>query len=292
MQSNVIDANSQKHTIKPYRFKVLSTKRDSEQNLVTNENENIVDTKPKDNEIEQNLQNTQETQNLSPDQQTTPDQQNLQDKENPSPILQNSQPQTQPSFIEELLKRTDELSDNIIKLQMKIESQENEFKERLASETDKARKEGEQAGEQAAKIAYDAQIKDLESRYSASIKKLDEQSALFDEFLSKTEEQLSNTAIDIEKEVVLKEIKEKSAKVALNSAKSLISELKDAASIEIKVNSKDYSYLSEQFEGKAHIKLSSDDAISPGGALLLSDSGNIDGTINTRFEKIRKILSE
>ena len=43
MQSNVIDANSQKHTIKPYRFKVLSTKRDSEQNLVTNENENIVD---------------------------------------------------------------------------------------------------------------------------------------------------------------------------------------------------------------------------------------------------------
>ena len=92
--------------------------------------------------------------------------------------------------------------------------------------------------------------------------------------------------------MVLKEIKENSAKVALNIAKSLISELKDAASVEIKVNSKDYGYLSEQFEGDTHIKLSSDDAISPGGALLLSDSGNIDGTINTRFEKIRKILSE
>lgn len=291
MQSNVIDASSQKHTIKPYRFKVLSTKRDSEQSIATNENENAIDIKPKDNEIEQNSQNTQELQNSSPDQ-IAPDHQNLQDKEIPSPVLQNSQPQTQPSFIEELLKRTDELSDNIIKLQMKIESQENEFKERLASETDKARKEGEQAGEQAAKIAYDAQIKDLESKYSASIKKLDEQSARFDEFLNKTEEQLSHTAIDIAKEVVLKEIKENSAKVALNIAKSLINELKDAASVEIKVNSKDYNYLSEQFEGKAHIKLSSDDAISPGGALLLSDSGNIDGTINTRFEKIRKILSE
>ena len=32
MQSNVIDASSQKHTIKPYRFKVLNTRRDNEEN--------------------------------------------------------------------------------------------------------------------------------------------------------------------------------------------------------------------------------------------------------------------
>ena len=284
MQSNVIDASSQKHTIKPYRFKVLNTRRDNE------ENANISNEKPSKCAEQANAEQI--------DKESTADT-SLETTQVITPAIKQPEPQepqstqnSQPSFIEELLKRTDELSDNIIKLQMKIESQESEFKQRLASETDKARKEGEQAGEQAAKTAYDAQIKDLESKYSTSIKKLDEQSARFDEFLAKTQEQLSHTAIDIAKEVVLKEIKENSAKVALNIAKSLISELKDAASVEIKVNSKDYGYLSEQFEGDTHIKLSSDDAISPGGALLLSDSGNIDGTINTRFEKIRKILSE
>ena len=289
MQSNVIDASSQKHTIKPYRFKVLNTRRDNE------ENANISNDKP--SKCAEQV-NTEQINAEQIDKESTADT-SLATTQVITPAIKQPEPQepqstqnSQPSFIEELLKRTDELSDNIIKLQMKIESQESEFKQRLASETDKARKEGEQAGEQAAKTAYDAQIKDLESKYSTSIKKLDEQSARFDEFLAKTQEQLSHTAIDIAKEVVLKEIKENSAKVALNIAKSLISELKDAASVEIKVNSKDYGYLSEQFEGDTHIKLSSDDAISPGGALLLSDSGNIDGTINTRFEKIRKILSE
>lgn len=284
MQSNVIDASSQKHTIKPYRFKVLNTRRDNEENANIN-NEKPSKCAEQANAEQIDKESTADT-SLETTQVITPA------IKQPEPQEPQSTQNSQPSFIEELLKRTDELSDNIIKLQMKIESQESEFKQRLASETDKARKEGEQAGEQAAKTAYDAQIKDLESKYSTSIKKLDEQSARFDEFLAKTQEQLSHTAIDIAKEVVLKEIKENSAKVALNIAKSLISELKDAASVEIKVNSKDYGYLSEQFEGDTHIKLSSDDAISPGGALLLSDSGNIDGTINTRFEKIRKILSE
>ena len=200
MQSNVIDASSQKHTIKPYRFKVLNTRRDNE------ENANISNEKPSKCAEQVNAEQINAEQI---DKESTADT-SLATTQVITPAIKQPEPQepqstqnSQPSFIEELLKRTDELSDNIIKLQMKIESQESEFKQRLASETDKARKEGEQAGEQAAKTAYDAQIKDLESKYSTSIKKLDEQSARFDEFLAKTQEQLSHTAIDIAKEVVL-----------------------------------------------------------------------------------------
>lgn len=295
MQSNVIDASSQKHTVKPYRFKILSAKRDNVE-LKEHLPFCMLDEKPSEQALAQQAANASEQPSpakAANSQQENAPQDEPQNAPQATPAAQTAAtPEPQPSFIEELLKRTDELSDNIIKLQMKIESQESEFKERLASETDKARKEGEQAGADAAKAAYAAQLNELEAKYGASIKKLDEQSAKFGEFLAKTEEQLSHTAIDIAKEVVLKEIKENSAKVAFNIAKSLINELRDAASVEIKVNSKDYAYLSEQFEGQAHIKLSSDDAISPGGALLLSDSGNIDGTIKTRFEKIRKILSE
>ena len=40
------------------------------------------------------------------------------------------------------------------------------------------------------------------------------------------------------------------------------------------------------------MKLSSDEAVSAGGVIVLSDIGNIDGSVMARFEKIKKILSE
>ena len=55
------------------------------------------------------------------------------------------------SFIEELLKRTDEMSGNMIKLQMQIENQENEFAKRLESEIQRAKEGGiRQGAEEAA----------------------------------------------------------------------------------------------------------------------------------------------
>nr|MBP3724594.1 flagellar assembly protein FliH [Campylobacter sp.] len=73
-------------------------------------------------------------------------------------------------------------------------------------------------------------------------------------------------------------------------SKNLIKELENSSDVEIKVNPEDFEYLQEKFNGK--VKLTSDDAISKGGAVVLSKSGNIDGNLLTRFEKIQKILKE
>ena len=57
---------------------------------------------------------------------------------NSEPIqnIEEERPNTvESTFIEELLKKTDELSGNIVKLQMQIENQESEFKIRLENET-------------------------------------------------------------------------------------------------------------------------------------------------------------
>ena len=126
------------------------------------------------------------------------------------------------SFIEELLKKTDELSSNIIKLQMQIENQESEFAKRLETEISRAKEDGKNEGIAQANAANEARINELEARFNTSAAKLDEQYVKFDEFLKKIEEELGQTAIKIAKEVIDKEISTSSNQIAHHLASSLI----------------------------------------------------------------------
>ena len=74
-------------------------------------------------------------------------------------------------------------------------------------------------------------------------------------------------------------------------AKDLISELKGASAIELKVNSNDFDYLKEKFSDNAHIKINLDDAISKGSVVVLSDAGNIESNLNNRLTKIKKMVN-
>ena len=270
--SNVIDSSNQKHNIEPYRFKILqqqggvvSFEEDTSQ-ILEPELEPISPA-----EAEKVLEDAIEQTPLPPA---------------PEPVQPN------PSFIEELLKRTEELSDNLVKLQMKIESQESEFKERLANETAKALEDGKAEGHAQAAAEFDARLKEIEASYVGSFKKLESECVKITEFLDKSESQLSHTAIDIAKQVIEKELSQNSSQVATSIAKSLISELKDASKIEVKINPQDYEAISKNLAKIPNLSVSEDDAIAKGGVLVLSNIANMDGTIATRFEKIKKILSE
>ena len=206
---------------------------------------------------------------------------------------QNSQMQQggESSFVEELLKKTDELSSNIIKLQMQIENQESEFAKRLEAEISRAKEDGKNEGIAQANAANEAKINELEARFSASAAKLDEQYVKFDEFLKKIEEELGQTAIKIAKEVIDKEISTSSNQIAHHLASSLIKELSNVKNIEIRVNPEDSEYIKEQFSKNEHVKISADDAISKGGVVIISDGGNIDATMQTRLEKLKMLVN-
>ncbi|OUT13310.1 flagellar assembly protein FliH [Campylobacter concisus] len=206
---------------------------------------------------------------------------------------QNSQMQQggESSFVEELLKKTDELSSNIIKLQMQIENQESEFAKRLEAEISRAKEDGKNEGIAQANAANEAKINELEARFSASVAKLDEQYVKFDEFLKKIEEELGQTAIKIAKEVIDKEISTSSNQIAHHLASSLIKELSNVKNIEIRVNPEDSEYIKEQFSKNEHVKISADDAISKGGVVIISDGGNIDATMQTRLEKLKMLVN-
>ena len=288
MKSSVITSEtSPAHFIENYRFKVLgSNERAQDSAPVLIEENNLSE------ELnEQNLE--QGGENFTPQSQPVHQMQsNMQNHFAPQP--QNSQahqPGFDSSFVEELLKKTDELSSNIIKLQMQIENQESEFAKRLEAETIRAKEDGKNEGIAQTNAANEAKIKELEAKFSASAAKLDEQYVKFDEFLKKSEEELGQTAIKIAKEVIEKEVSSASSQIAHHLANSLIKELSDVKNIEIRVNPEDSDYLKEQFSKNERVKVSADDAISKGGVVIISEGGNIDATMQTRLEKLKMLVN-
>ncbi|WP_103603772.1 flagellar assembly protein FliH [Campylobacter concisus] len=285
MKSSVITSEtSPAHFIENYRFKVLGVgERAADSAPVLIEENNL-----SEELSEQNF--GQKGENFVPQasHQTQASPQNHFASQAQSPQMQQT---GESSFVEELLKKTDELSSNIIKLQMQIENQESEFAKRLESEISRAKEDGKNEGIAQANAANEAKINELEARFSASAAKLDEQYVKFDEFLNKIEEELGQTAIKIAKEVIDKEISTSSNQIAHHLASSLIKELSNVKNIEIRVNPEDSEYIKEQFSKNEHVKISADDAISKGGVVIISDGGNIDATMQTRLEKLKMLVN-
>ncbi|MGI7874842.1 flagellar assembly protein FliH [Campylobacter coli] len=271
-RSNVISGGtSDQHVVEGYRFKVISEfdnhtgeKKHTQTPDEENTNISLNDEKPvEENQVIASTQAVMETQI----------------------------PTFQPSFVEDLLKKTDEMSSNIIKLQMQIESQENEFNNRLNLELESAKEKFSKEGYEQARAEFEKELNDLRDKYLKSVSKLEEACVNLNAFIEKNEKELADTAIDIAKEVILKELENNSSKIAYALAKDLINELKGAGSIEIKVNSIDYNYLKEHFSENSHIKITLDDAISKGSVIILSDSGNIESNLNARLIKIKKMVN-
>ena len=288
MKSSVITSEtSPAHFIENYRFKVLGSNERAQDSAPVLIEENNLSEELNEQNLEQGGENF--TPQSQPARQMQP---NMQNHFAPQP--QNSQahqPGFDSSFVEELLKKTDELSSNIIKLQMQIENQESEFAKRLEVETIRAKEDGKNEGIAQTNAANEAKIKELEAKFSASAAKLDEQYAKFDEFLKKSEDELGQTAIKIAKEVIEKEVSSASSQIAHHLANSLIKELSDVKNIEIRVNPEDSEYLKEQFSKNERVKVSADDAISKGGVVIISEGGNIDATMQTRLEKLKMLVN-
>ena len=285
MKSSVITSEtSPAHFIENYRFKVLGVgERAADSAPVLIEENNL-----SEELSEQNF--GQKSENFVPQasHQTQTNSQNHFASQAQSPQIQQA---GESSFVEELLKKTDELSSNIIKLQMQIENQESEFAKRLEAEISRAKEDGKNEGIVQANAANEARINELEARFSTSAAKLDEQYVKFDEFLKKIEEELGQTAIKIAKEVIDKEISTSSNQIAHHLASSLIKELSNVKNIEIRVNPEDSEYLKEQFSKNERVKVSAGDAISKGGVVIISEGGNIDATMQTRLEKLKMLVN-
>jgi len=260
---NIIDKEKvDDHSVKPYRFKVLgSNVSEASTPLHISEEESMYDAEPK----------------LVPDEIVN---------------IARIEEGTQNQFIEELLKKTDELTTNVVKLQIQIEKQEQDFNNRLTEELTRERENAYSQGYQKAKEEAEEAVSEIKSRYLKSISHLDTLYKSIEERLAKLETDMSVTAFEIAKEVIKKEVSLSSTQIAASLSKALLKEVKDAIKIELRVNPKDLDALKELYSEDEKIKVTSDDAITLGGVVVLSDVGNLDGNLAMRLEKVKYLLHE
>jgi flagellar assembly protein FliH len=259
MKNIIGTAKINEHSIEPYKFKILGgaqvVEKEEDEEYVQKDSTPIFkeeDEEQEDKEKQQEVQNNKD--------------------------------------IEELLKKTDELSSNMVKMQMQMEKQEVEFENRLKAEVQKESESAFAKGYEQAKGEMQASVDEMKNKYVTSIDHLEKEVGKAGEYFKKIENEISSTALEIAKEVIIKEISDSSKNVAIALSHELINDLKDGKNIQIKVNPKDFSAIKDEYKDSEYINVSADDAIAQGGVIVFSDVGNLDGSIATRIQKVKSLI--
>lgn len=187
-------------------------------------------------------------------------------------------------LIEKLLKKSDDLSVNLKNFEEKFEMLQVQSAEREKT----AREDGIKEGKMMADLEMKNSIEVEREKIASSILKLDSAIEGTKAQIEKLESELSAIALDIAKEVIVKEISADSAKIAASIAKELLKSLSGNLNVIIKVNPADFEFLNNLARGKEHITIKSDDAIARGGVVIISENGNIDGNIMSRYKLLKQ----
>ena len=191
-------------------------------------------------------------------------------------------------LIDKLLQKSDDLSASLKGFEERfaeLQAQANE-REKIAKE------EGIKEGKMMVDLELKNSIESEREKIASSINKLDSAIDGAKEQIAKLESELSSIALDIAKEVIIKEVSEESAKVAASIAKELLKSMSGNLDVVIKVNPADFEFLNNLAKGKENIKIKSDDAIAKGGVVIISENGNIDGSIMSRYKLLKQSVIE
>jgi len=197
------------------------------------------------------------------------------------------------SLIESLMKKTDEMSSNFIKLQMKLEQKEEEFELALTKAKEEAFAEGIEAGIAKASEEFSSDTQKTKELFALSVQKLEKSADEFEKALEGIKKELITAALDIAQEVVKVEVGVNSNEIAKKLSDELLKDLQTASKVTLKVNPNNHGAVSEHIGKLEHVSVVSDSAVSEGGVIVLSDAGNIDSQIAKRFERVKRAaLSE
>lgn len=187
-------------------------------------------------------------------------------------------------LIEKLLKKSDDLSASLKGFEERFSDLQTKSLEREKS----AREDGIKEGKMMADLELKKDIETEREKIASSLSKLESTIESTKEQIAKLESELSAIALDIAKEVIIKEISTDSAKIAASIARELLKSMSGNLNVIIKVNPADFEFLNNLAKGKEHITIKSDDAITKGGVVIISENGNIDGNIMSRYKLLKQ----
>lgn len=172
-------------------------------------------------------------------------------------------------LIESLLKKADEMSSNFIKMQMKLESVQEEHASALEAAKKASYDEGFAAGMLSEQSQDSNRKQSAQEQVASSVKTLEDAARKYSDALEAIQKELTYTALEIAGEVIAVETSENGAKIAAKLAADLIEELGEASKITLRVNPADHGFISEKVGSLTHVEVLSDRAISSGGVLSL-----------------------
>lgn len=191
-------------------------------------------------------------------------------------------------LIEKLLIKSDDLSNSLNNFQIQFEKLQSQINEKEKT----AREEGFKEGELKATLNFKDELEKEKEKVTKSIITLNETIENIKKQIVNLESELSSIALDIAKEVIIKEVDTNSSKIAALISKELLQSMSTNLNIIIKVNPIDFEYLNNVFKNNQNIKIKSDDAIQKGGVVVISDNGNIDGNIMSRYQILKQSVLE
>ncbi len=199
-----------------------------------------------------------------------------------------SQNSLEKELIEKLLQKSDELSGNLAKLEMQFEKSQQEMQDNLQQARDESYKRGLEEGKSEAKKEMEAEISSEREKIVQSLITLENTLKNSQTHIEALEKELSSIAVDMAREVIVKEIGDNSQKVALELTRSLLANIMEATQIGIKVNPIDYVYIKENLKDMDKVQIEADNAISRGGVVISSNLGNLDGNIMSRYKMLKQ----
>lgn len=198
--------------------------------------------------------------------------------------------QNRDDLVESLLKKTDELSSELIKAQMSLEDHLSSQKMMIEAIKKESFDEALIKAKQEMIKLKESETNTALEQLNRSILKLEKTNEEFEKTLNTINSELLNAALDIAKEVISMEISTKSATIATKLINDITDELQGASKITLKVNPEDFIKIKASVGELKNIEILSDEAIALGGVVAMSDIGNIDSDLKKRYERVKSTI--
>lgn len=254
MSSNFItETDHQKHTIKRYEFRSIDKKLEAE--IAPAMEESGIYTPPSDNHNEDFA------------------------------ILQ--------ELLKEVLEQSSQNKASLQALQEQMQNFSTSQQNQMLEEGKKsAYEQGVLDGEKRAKESLESEVEAQKQSLTYAINNLQDAIIQTQERIKTLESELSSIAIDLAKEVIIKEVQEESQKIAFHIAQELLEPISQSSEITLRANPIDLPYLQEKLPQASKIHFEPDALISRGGVIISSPLGNFDGTILSRYKNLKRTILE
>lgn len=191
--------------------------------------------------------------------------------------------------IESILEENRKISQSLHSLQEQMQNPNPDSK-LLEEIKTSSFQQGFLEGKSKAQEEFAQEVESQKEKMIYAIKSLEEEAQKMQTQIGKIKDDLSVIALDLAREVILKEVEENSAKIALSIANELLQPIEKDTEITLKVHPLDLPYLQEKLSHHLKITLEPDISVGKGGIVILSTQGNFDGNILARYKNLKRSL--